>query len=312
MPHADKTGNPALFIPTPKDDAETESTTASVPLSPIVRSLSQSSFESTLSWTPTPFTPVTSFTDTSTRPSEDIASEYVDDDVAITTETVFGMDDATDDEDKTVSVPITFKDTNGVLEEYHLDIRETELFAGQEQGYAYIGIEHEETEEQAIAREDKAKQTGWMDGWLARTNPAKYQAKPKTWVPNGEGGGRWVDVDPDTRLRVILEWKRARYSDTRWLVETEVLEREHTRMEKLDSPPLRFKIEVTRPRAPQLPDPLTGRFLRFQPPLMGSFSAQQDSLLDGKEWPARRLAELGSLRRSQRVTGRATGSADSH
>ncbi|KAK7188314.1 hypothetical protein PSPO01_05505 [Paraphaeosphaeria sporulosa] len=310
MPHEDTRSDSPFFTTTLKEDVGSTSVKANAPFTPSFRSPSQSSLESDFSWTATPVTPLTSVNDTSTHVSQDTSSENVDDNRTIVADADLDMGDATDAEDNIVTVPINF-DNNGMLKEYHIDIRETELLAGQEQGYAYIGIEHEETEEQAITREDKAKEKGWMDGWLARKNPTKYQIQPRKWVPNGEGGGRWVEVDLDKRLRVIVEWKRARYRDGRWFVELRVLEREHTRLEKLSSPPLRFKIEVTRPRAPQRSDPLTGRSLRFQPPLMGTFSEGQEWLLEGKEWPTRRLAEMRGKRRSQRVADRKAGKTNS-
>lgn len=220
------------------------------------------------------------------------------------------LDDATDEEDRIVSVRIRYKH-DGVLNQFFMDVRESEILAGQRQGFVFIGIEFEESEEDAIAREEEAKKKGWMNGWLVRTSPEKYQVLPRKWVAGGDKGGRWLDADPDTRLRVIVEWKKASYGDGMWFVEPEVVERELTRMEKLSDSRLRFKVEVKRPKIPLSCGPLTGRSRRAQPPLMGTFSETQMRLLDGKTWPARRLAEMCSSKPSQRLALGKVGGADS-
>ncbi|KAF2442782.1 hypothetical protein P171DRAFT_486761 [Karstenula rhodostoma CBS 690.94] len=283
----DEGGGPPFpfYIPTPEEtpaqeeiemDCTPDCTLNIDYLTLLLRPPSASSAGSDLSWTPTPQTIV----DDASKDSQDGLPTEADKDL--------NVDDATDVEDKIVSVPFSYEDGDGVRRECRVDVGGAELLAGQKQGYAYVGTEHEETEEEVIAREEKAKKIGWMEGWLARLNPAKHQVKPKKWVRDGKGGGCWVAVDNDKSLRVVVEWKKARLEEGRWFVESDVVEREDMRLEKLSSPPLRYKLEVTRPRARHVPggeenmDPLTRRASRFQPPLVGRFSVEQEMLLMGK------------------------------
>ncbi|KAJ4360328.1 uncharacterized protein N0V89_000890 [Didymosphaeria variabile] len=269
-------------------------------VSPARSTPARSSFETDLNRSASP---ITSANDASQNGQD--APIDVDDNEEIEGDEDLNTGDETDTAD-TISVPINYKDASGITNEYHLDINETELIIGQARGYAYIGNEHQETDEEAIAREKKESQTNWMTGWLVHANPEKYQVKPKKFVPSGKGkgGGRWVDVDEDDKVRVVVEWKKALYRDRRWFVNVDVEEIEERRTTKLGDPPLQYKLEVPRPKPPQsgllrdgdeligAPRCLAGPSKRCQPPLMGKFSVEQRKRYAGKEWPARRIAEM--------------------
>jgi hypothetical protein len=245
---------------------------------------------------------VTSIDNTS-QPARDSATGNIEDTPDGKRDAVSNLDDTTDIEDAatktrpTVNVPINYKDAAGFLTKYHLDVKEKDLIVGQARGYAYVGIEHVETEEEAVAREEERKKTGWMAGWLARTNPERYQVRPKRWVAGADsnGGGRWVEVDPDPRLRVITVWRKAHYRNRRWFLDQSIEGTQPHRMARLSSPPLHYRLEVD--RLPLRPgdrkfDPLTWRARRFPPPLMGTFSVDQERLYEDKAWVARRRAEM--------------------
>ncbi|KAL1598763.1 hypothetical protein SLS60_007905 [Paraconiothyrium brasiliense] len=272
-------------------------------ISPACRTHARSSLETSLSRSASP---ITSVNEASQNGQDALEEDAEDNEDTEGDEDGEGEDLDTGDETDIadiVSVPINCRDASGILIGYRLDVNETELVIGKARGYAYIGIEHQETDEEAMIRAQKKSETSWMTGWLARKNPEKYEVKPKKFVPNGKGkvGGRWVDVDEDDEVRTVVKWRKALYKDGRWFVDLDVEENDGRRIARSSRPPLQYKLEVSQPEPPQsgflhggdgfigAPRCFAGLPRRCQPPLEGTFSVEQEKRFEGK---SRRVAEM--------------------
>lgn len=226
------------------------------------------------------------------------------------TDTCDDEDDDTDDDTDieaipTINVPFASKDASGTITEYRLDINENELRTARRRGHAYLRIERAETEDEAFSRQEEDEKKHWMNGYLTRMDSEKHKVVPRKFVPGGKGkgGGRWVDAAEDSHSHFVVEWRVAEYRRGRWVVRMDDVERrEEKSIEKgerrCESVQVQWRLELDAPPAP-LRNRLTrggdghaAPSTRFQPPLMGTFSVEEERKYVGKRWTGRVLEEM--------------------
>lgn len=154
-------------------------------------------------------------------------------------------DDATDIEEGTITVPVTYKTATGETKELDLEIDRALHNQGKKQGFAYIGLERYESRVEEIER--KKKSTRWMNGWFNRRNPTKYPVVSRKWVVDDrrEEGGRWVDVGDDEYLIVVvIDWKKALFVHGRYYAEFDTAEKEYKMQMTLSDLPLQYKLSL--------------------------------------------------------------------